>query len=53
MNSFNERQKNVLIIYDNESFKNIIKYFLKNVPNITFFEAENGLQAIDIYKITK
>jgi CheY-like chemotaxis protein len=50
MNSFNKEQKNILIVDDNESLRNIIKSFLKNVLNVTFFEAENGLQALEIYR---
>ena len=43
-------RKNVLIVDDNENIRYFIKSNLKIIRNLNFHEAENGLQALDIYK---
>ena len=48
-----KKQKNILIVDDEKELRYMIKYFLKTLDNINFYEAENGLQALEIYKNSK
>lgn len=43
-------EKYILIVDDNKDIRDLTKCILKKIGNVKFFEAENGLQAIDIYK---
>ena len=43
-------QKNILIVDDNKDIRYVTKSILNTIGNLSFYEAENGSQALDVYK---
>lgn len=43
-------EKYILIVDDNKDIRELTKCILNKIGDIKFFEAENGLQAISVYK---
>lgn len=43
----------ILIVDDAKLMRTIIKNSLKDLNDFTFLEAENGNDAVDVYKVTK